>query len=136
MSYLWDLQLSTQNTDCKTLAEFEARHRQEYSKLIGRLNAEKRKLYSGNGEGLVSTFCSGRGVFNGCCLECLVLAFQASIHARAVRVGKALGGPQCNRQHMTIEGMHERLDDNTALLAKERLAGLNKARDWERLQKR
>ena len=124
------------HTDCKTLAEFEARHRQEYSKLIGRLNNEKQKLYSGNGEGLVSTFCSGRGVFNGCCLECLVLAFQASIHARAVRVGKALGGPHCNRQHMTIEGMHERLDDNTALLAKEKLAGLNKAHDRERLQKR
>jgi len=139
INYLWDLALSQQYTDCSTCADFKTKHVVEYSKLLANIGEQERKLYYGNGEAIVSTFCSGRGVFNGCCLECAVLFFQRSLHKRAVSLVKEPGDKvktKCNRQHMTNDDVHQRLDDTNATLNAERLSGLNKTRGWERCQKR
>ena len=139
IQYLWDLELSVSYGDCKTCGEFETKHPEAYANISTNLIQQKRKLYYGNGKAIVSTFCSGRAVFGGCCLQCLVLSFQRRIRARAAQLAaKPVGtvGTKCNRQHMTVEDVHHRLDDANASLGKGRLEGLNKARGWERCQKR
>lgn len=138
INYLWDLGLSQQFPDCATCDEFQAKHDVEYSKLLVQTEAGGRKLYYGNGEAVKSTFCSGHGTFNGCCLQCLVLYFQKRLHVRAASMSgvNATVGAKCNRRYMTASNMEQRLDDTNAVLNAEKLAGLNKARGWERCQRR